>query len=66
VKLGTIVAPTLIIWGERDRLVPPEVGEQLRSVVPNAELGTIRGAGHLPMWERPAEFNRLVLEFLRR
>jgi pimeloyl-ACP methyl ester carboxylesterase len=66
VKLGTIVAPTLIIWGERDRLVPPEVGEQLRSVVPNAELATIRGAGHLPMWERPAEFNRLVLEFLRR
>jgi pimeloyl-ACP methyl ester carboxylesterase len=63
-KLERVRAPTLLIWGEHDTLVPPEVGERLRDRLPGAELAVIPGAAHNPMWDRPAAFNRLVLEFL--
>ncbi|MGV3533916.1 MAG: alpha/beta fold hydrolase, partial [Chthoniobacteraceae bacterium] len=65
-KLATIQAPTLVIWGEKDGILPVRLSEKLRAHLPPG--GTIRiipGAGHNPMWERPALFNQEVLEFLR-
>lgn len=65
-KLARIEAPTLIIWGEYDTLVPPELAKPLAQALPSIERAeVIRGAGHNPMWDRPKEFNRIVLEFLR-
>jgi pimeloyl-ACP methyl ester carboxylesterase len=63
-RLGQINAPTLVIWGERDNLVPLEYGKLLAESLPNARLEVIEGAGHNPMWDRPDELNRLVAGFL--
>ena len=64
-KLPAITAPTLVVWGEHDRVCPPRIGEQIVAAVPGARLVIIRGAGHNPMWEKQADFDREVLGFLR-
>ena len=64
-KLPLIRAPTLVIWGEHDRVCPPVIGRRISELVPDARLVIIPGAAHNPMWERPARFDREVLDFLR-
>jgi pimeloyl-ACP methyl ester carboxylesterase len=63
-KLPAIAAPTLVVWGERDRICNPRIGEQLAAIIPDARLVMIRGAGHNPMWEKQPEFDQAVLAFL--
>ncbi len=63
--LSKIVAPTLLVWGAQDKLVPVEVGEAVRQVLPGARLEVISLAGHVIMWDQPEQFNRLVLDFLQ-
>jgi pimeloyl-ACP methyl ester carboxylesterase len=63
-KLPAISAPTLVIWGEHDRVCSPSIGREIAATVPNARLVVIAGAGHSPMWEKPADFDREVLAFL--
>jgi pimeloyl-ACP methyl ester carboxylesterase len=58
--------PTLLVWGERDTIVPPRVGEALARRLPSARLVVIPGAGHQPQWEEPAAFNRALTSFLDR
>ena len=64
-KLERVVAPTLMIWGEHDALVPVTFGQLLRSAIPGAELVIIAGAGHNAMWDCPTAFNREVIAFLQ-
>lgn len=64
-KLLTIQAPTLIIWGEEDALLPLEQGRALLHLIPKAKLVRVRGCGHTPLWERPLEVNRVMLDFLK-
>ena len=64
-KLPAITAPTLVIWGEHDHVCSRRIGEQIEALVPDARLVVIRGAGHNPMWEKPDDFDREVLAFLR-
>lgn len=59
-----VQAPSLVVWGEFDRLIPPEAGRRLARCLPNARLVVIEGAGHLPMWDRPQAFDQAVLDFL--
>jgi pimeloyl-ACP methyl ester carboxylesterase len=54
----------LLVWGERDAIVPLSVGEALAHRLSSARLVVIAGAGHQPMWEKPAAFNRELTEFL--
>ena len=63
-KLTQIHAPTLVVWGEHDTIVPLEIGKQLERCLSNGELMVIKGAGHNPMWDRPGSFNRSVMSFL--
>lgn len=63
-KLTAIQAPTLIIWGEDDTIVPLPLGYRLHQQLPHSRFALIRGAVHVPMWEKPTEFNQLVLDFL--
>ena len=63
-KLARIVAPTLVVWGERDTIVPPSVGERLAGLVPGARLVVLAGGDHSPMWSRAEAFNAEVLAFL--
>jgi pimeloyl-ACP methyl ester carboxylesterase len=62
--LSKIAAPTLLLWGEHDPLVPPAIGRVLREEIPDARLLVLPGAGHVPMYERPAALNDAVLRFL--
>ncbi len=63
-KLRRIQAPTLVVWGDRDVVVPLATGQQIVQDLPHGELAIIPGAGHVPMWERPEVFNRLVADFV--
>jgi pimeloyl-ACP methyl ester carboxylesterase len=63
-KLPSIAAPTLIVWGEHDGICSLDIGRQLAASIPGASLVVVQGAGHNPMWERPADFDREVLAFL--
>jgi pimeloyl-ACP methyl ester carboxylesterase len=62
--LARIAAPCLLVWGERDPLVPVGVGWRAAGLIPDATLKVIPGTGHAPMWERPFEFVRVVTDFL--
>ena len=64
-RLEALALPTLVLWGRRDRLIPPEHGSQIAKHIPGARHVVITGAGHMPFYEKPAEFNRHVLDFLR-
>lgn len=64
-KLPSISAPTLVIWGEHDRVCDLRIGKQIAATVPGAKLVVVPGAGHNPMWEKPEEFDRAVLAFLQ-
>ncbi|NND71568.1 MAG: alpha/beta hydrolase [Rhodothermales bacterium] len=62
--LGTIHAPTLLVWGEEDVITPPDVAEAFFEGIPNARLQFIGKCGHAPMIEHPDVFNEYTLEFL--
>jgi pimeloyl-ACP methyl ester carboxylesterase len=63
-RLGEISAPACIIAGELDLLKGPAYARILKRAIPHAELHILPGAGHASSWERPAEFNTVVLGFL--
>jgi pimeloyl-ACP methyl ester carboxylesterase len=56
--------PTLIIWGERDRVIPLAHGRRLQRDLPKARLAIIAEAGHLPHEEFPNKVNQLLNSFL--
>ncbi len=58
--------PTLLIWGAKDKVVPLVGGVELKRHLKNSEMAIMEQAGHLPYEEYPEEFNRILLEFLRR
>lgn len=62
--LPRITARTLVVWGERDALVPPRTGRALAAAIPGARYEEIPRAGHVVMVDAPARFNALVLDFL--
>ena len=63
--LSRIYHPTLFIWGERDIIFPPSVGENLHQTIRGSKLQMIEKSGHIPMWETPDEVNRIILSFLK-
>ncbi|MDQ6914241.1 MAG: alpha/beta fold hydrolase [Actinomycetota bacterium] len=63
-RLGDVRCPTLIVWGDRDRTVPVQGAEEYERLIPNARKVIMRDTGHVPMVERPAQFNALLEEFL--
>ena len=62
--LREIEAPTLLVWGHEDALVPWSAGDVLRGEIPDSRLLLLEGAGHVPMFERAAETNAAILSFL--
>ncbi len=53
VRYGEIKRPVLILWGENDKWIPPEKGEQLHATIPGSRLHTIPEAAHLAMEDAP-------------
>src|SRR5262249_20814089 len=62
--LPRVTNPTLIVWGREDRIVPVACGEQYRRPLPDSRLVVLDDCGHLPPFEQPDRFARLVLDFL--
>ena len=60
-----ITAPTLLLWGDQDALVPRTEQDNLLSAIPDTRLVVYRGAGHSPNWEDPARVARDIESFLR-
>jgi 3-oxoadipate enol-lactonase len=63
-RLSEIKVPTCIMVGALDRIKGIPYAKILKKAIPHAELHIIDGAGHASCWERPEEFNSIVLGFL--
>lgn len=61
-RVTGLTVPTLIVWGERDRVLNAGGGELLHQLLPNSQLITLPGIGHLPMLERD---ERVAADYLR-
>lgn len=65
-RIGELKLPTLILWGGRDRLIPPSVAQQFHALIPGSRLVVFDDLGHVPHEEDPARTVAPVKEFLRR
>ncbi|TMM01361.1 MAG: alpha/beta hydrolase [Actinobacteria bacterium] len=63
-RLPEVACPTLIVWGADDRLVPRGDADTFEELIPDSRKVVFEDTGHVAMLERPARFNRLVLDFL--
>ena len=64
-RIHRVKAPTLLIWGAEDRIVPPIYAEEFLRHIAGAQIETVEKAGHAPHLEQPAAVAGLVREFLR-
>lgn len=63
-RAAAIRVPTLVVCGAEDKVTPPALSEELHAIISGSRLAMIANAGHLTNLEQPAEFNRLVEEFI--
>ena len=63
-RLHRVKSPTLIVWGERDDVIPAAYGEEFRRLIAVSRLETIPETGHVPMIERPRAFVNAVSGFI--
>jgi pimeloyl-ACP methyl ester carboxylesterase len=63
--LARIQAPTLLVWGEQDAMIPFANAAEYLKVLPHATLSALPGVGHLPHEEAAARSLAVVQEFLR-
>ena len=64
-RVGEITHPTLVIWGEEDRVFPIAVGDELHQTIKGSRFIRIPKAGHIPQWERPDLVNQELITFIQ-
>ena len=64
-RIGEITHPTLVLWGEEDRVFPLAVGEGLHRTIKGSRFIRIPKAGHIPQWEQPDLVNQELITFIR-
>lgn len=64
-RLASVHCPTLVIWGENDRLIPAVYGTTFHSLIPGSQLVMLSGTGHMPMFEKAEEWARHIGNFLQ-
>ncbi len=64
-RIHRIQAPTLLVWGEKDRLVPPLYAEEFARRLPRTRQEVVKNAGHAPHLEQPEATAEIVQTFLR-
>lgn len=64
-KYSGINAPSLLVWGQQDKIVPLTVGEKLHTLLPNSKLHIEPECGHLPHEEKPESVVPLIHNFLK-
>lgn len=65
-RLGDITLPTMVIWGNQDRLVPVAAAYSYERRISSSELHLIDDTGHMVQMERPARFNEVLEDFVSR
>jgi 3-oxoadipate enol-lactonase len=65
-RIQGITAPTLVVQGELDALVPPENGRTIAGRIPGAELVMVPDANHLLMTDRPEHVSTVIVDWLHR
>jgi len=63
-RIGQITAPTLVLVGREDMLLPVKMSEELAAGIPNSELAVLDGGGHGLLVEIADRFNQAVMDFL--
>jgi pimeloyl-ACP methyl ester carboxylesterase len=63
-RLPQIACPTLIVWGDSDRLISVRDADVFEELIPNSRKVVFEDTGHMAMLERPAAFNELLKAFL--
>ena len=63
--LSRIGVPTLLLWGESDRIVTPDYGRAYSALIPGSQFALIEGAGHHPEIEQPEAFVERIAAFLK-
>jgi pimeloyl-ACP methyl ester carboxylesterase len=64
-ELDRITAPTLIVWGDQDAILPKSDQEALASAIPNARVVIYPGSGHALYWEEPERVAQDLVAFAR-
>jgi pimeloyl-ACP methyl ester carboxylesterase len=64
--LHQIDVPTLLVWGDTDRMFPVRLGEEYQRLIPNSELVVFPNCGHLPQVEKADDFVDTVCGFIER
>ena len=62
-RLSRVNIPTLVVWGESDRVIDPDYGRAYAQSFPSARFELIPEAGHLPQMEQPARVLKVIQEF---
>lgn len=62
--LHRIAVPTLILWGDDDKIIPPGYGPAFQTLIPNSRLDVIKDCGHLPQIEKADEFVSKIVAFV--
>ncbi|MFX1293588.1 MAG: alpha/beta fold hydrolase [Promethearchaeota archaeon] len=65
VKLNSIICPILIIIGEKDELIPPELSLRMHQTLPNSQISIIKNTGHMSFIEKPEKINQILAQFLQ-
>lgn len=63
-RLYRLNAPTLLVWGRQDKLIPPVYAERWQQLVPGAQLALIDAAGHMVPYEQPEKTATEIERFL--
>jgi pimeloyl-ACP methyl ester carboxylesterase len=63
-RLYRLTAPTLVLWGAADKLMPPVYADRWCELIPHATVERIEKAGHMLPWEQPDAFVAAVSRFL--
>ena len=64
-ELPKITIPTCIIWGENDKITPPEVANEFHNLISSSQLFWVKKCGHAAMMEHPEIFNKIVIKWTR-
>jgi non-heme chloroperoxidase len=65
-RLGSIEAPTLLVWGDRDEFITRADQDRLLGALPNSLLEVYEGIGHAVHWEAPQRFAAELVAFVAR
>jgi pimeloyl-ACP methyl ester carboxylesterase len=63
-RLPEVQVPTLIVWGEKDSIIPVRDADEFERLIEDSRKIVMRDTGHIPMAERPVTFNDVLVDFL--